>query len=106
MTDDISPELFAHLAELAALELAPEESEYLRGQMNNQLKAIHELVSISIDSNTDIASHGVAYTAEFSAKYRGDEWNPHPNPGKLLAQAPEVEDGYIIVPEIPHKDLE
>jgi aspartyl-tRNA(Asn)/glutamyl-tRNA(Gln) amidotransferase subunit C len=29
----------------------------------------------------------------------------NPLPGKILKQAPQVEDGYIIVPDIPHTTL-
>jgi len=106
MPDEISPELFAHLVDLAALELTPDESDYLRQQMNNQLKAINELVSIPLNSEIVVASHGIAYSPEISSKNRKDEWSAYPDPDTLLKQAPEVENDYIIVPEIPHKDLE
>ena len=49
MSELISPETFAHLVDLAALELSPEEGEYIRGQLNNQLKAINELAAIPLD---------------------------------------------------------
>jgi aspartyl-tRNA(Asn)/glutamyl-tRNA(Gln) amidotransferase subunit C len=106
MSDEITPELFRHLVELAALELNPEETEYLRREMNNQLKSIHELVSIPIDSESPIASHGIPYSASISACIRPDKWYAYLEPGKLLAQAPETDEGYIVVPEIPHKDLD
>ena len=66
MNDEISREIFEHLVELAALELDPKETEYLRGQLNNQLKAIHELEAIPLDAETPIASHGVPYPPEVS----------------------------------------
>ena len=102
---DISPEVFQHLVSLAALELSAEEAEYLRGQINNQLKAIHELEAIPLDENMIITSHGVPYSAETSPEPRADRWFPYPNPQAILAQAPETDDGYIIVPEIPHTEL-
>lgn len=105
MSDEISPELFRHLVELAALELDDIEAEYLRGQLNNQLKAIHELETIPLDPSTPVASHGVPYTPAISASVRADELHPYPNPGTLIAGAPETEDGYIVVPDIPHQDL-
>jgi len=37
---------------------------------------------------------------------REDEWEPCENPEEILAQAPQVEDGYIIVPDIPHTELD
>jgi aspartyl-tRNA(Asn)/glutamyl-tRNA(Gln) amidotransferase subunit C len=106
MSEDISPELFAHLVDLAALELKPEESEYLRKQMNNQLKSVNELVSIPLGADQVVASHGITYSPEISSKNRNDEWIAHLEPDKLLQQAPEIDNGYIIVPEIPHKELD
>jgi aspartyl/glutamyl-tRNA(Asn/Gln) amidotransferase C subunit len=105
MTDEITPDLFNHLVELAALELSFDEGEYLRKQLNNQLKAIHELESIPLDLSTPIASHGVPYTIETSPAIREDLLVPYPDPARLLAGAPETEDNYIVVPEIPHQDL-
>jgi aspartyl-tRNA(Asn)/glutamyl-tRNA(Gln) amidotransferase subunit C len=105
MSDEIDRELFDHLVALAALELSPDESEYLRQQLNNQLKAIHELEAIPLDPDTSITSHGVPYTAQNSALARADEWQPYPNPDEILEQAPETDDRYIVVPDIPHTDL-
>jgi aspartyl-tRNA(Asn)/glutamyl-tRNA(Gln) amidotransferase subunit C len=105
MTDEITRALFDHLVALAALDLQPDEAEYLRHQMNNQLKALHELDAIPLESNTPAASHGVPYTTETTPAIRRDEWVPYENPGQILAQAPETADGYIVVPEIPHTDL-
>lgn len=102
----ITPELFDHLVELAALELSPEESEYLRRQLNNQLNAIHELEAIPLDLKTPAASHGVPYTPQIRPAIREDRWVPYPTPEKILEEAPETEDRYFVVPEIPHTDLE
>jgi len=106
MTDQITPELFNHLVQLAALELAADEAEYLRGQLNNQLKAIHELELIPVNPATPIAAHGVPYTARNSQHARPDKWQPYPDPSEILDQAPETDERYIIVPEIPHTDLD
>jgi aspartyl/glutamyl-tRNA(Asn/Gln) amidotransferase C subunit len=106
MTDSISKETFDHLVTLAALELEPEEAEYLRAQLNNQLKAIHELEAIPLDQSTPLTSHGVPYTPDITPPAREDEWKPYPAPQDIIAQAPETDDGYIVVPEIPHTELE
>ena len=105
MSDEITPELFEHLVELAALELDADEAQYLRRQLNNQLKAIHELETIPLDPSTPVASHGVSYTPAISAPIRADEVDSYPDPGKLLAGAPETEDGYIVAPDTPHQNL-
>ena len=91
--------------ELAALELDADEAEYLRRQLNHQLKAIHELETIPLDPQIPVASHGVSYTAATSAALRPDTLAPYPNPARLLAGAPETEDGYILVPDTPRQNL-
>jgi aspartyl-tRNA(Asn)/glutamyl-tRNA(Gln) amidotransferase subunit C len=106
MSDEITPEIFDHMVMLAALELNAAESEYLRRQLNNQLKAIHELEAIPLSEDIKPTSHGVPYTAQITPAIRADEWQPYPHPEEILAQAPESQDGYIVVPEIPHIDLE
>ncbi|MHC1782748.1 MAG: aspartyl/glutamyl-tRNA amidotransferase subunit C [Anaerolineaceae bacterium] len=106
MNEPITPEIFDHLVDLAALELNPEQAEYLRKQLNNQLKAIQELEAIPLDETLKITSHGVPYTAQISALPREDEWRPYEKPEEILAQAPRLEDGYIVVPEIPHTTLD
>jgi aspartyl/glutamyl-tRNA(Asn/Gln) amidotransferase C subunit len=105
MSDSITPELFQHLVQLAALELGSDEAEYIRRQLNNQLKAINELAMIPLADDTPITSHGVPYTAETTPAIRQDTWQPYPDPQKILIQAPQVEDGYIIVPDIKHTEL-
>jgi aspartyl/glutamyl-tRNA(Asn/Gln) amidotransferase C subunit len=104
--EDISRETFDHIVRLAALELAPEEAEYLRKQLNNQLKAVRELENIPLEAGAPLTIHGVPYTAEIRPPIRPDEWIPFPDPEKILEQAPETEDGYIVVPDIPHEELE
>jgi aspartyl-tRNA(Asn)/glutamyl-tRNA(Gln) amidotransferase subunit C len=106
MPDEITREMFDHLVLLAALELSPEESEYLRSELINQLKAINELEAIPLDPSTPIASHGVPYTPDITPPVRQDTWAPYPAPQDILAQAPQVDEEYIIVPEIPHTELE
>lgn len=106
MSDEITREVFDHLVELAALELSPEEGEYLRAQLNNQLKAIHELVAIPLDESVPPALHGVRFTRDVSPALREDQWQPFEDTAAITGQAPRFDDGYIIVPDIPHTKLE
>jgi aspartyl-tRNA(Asn)/glutamyl-tRNA(Gln) amidotransferase subunit C len=106
MSELITPEIFDHLVDLAALELDAAQAEYLRRELNNQLKAIHELEAIPLEENLTITSHGVPYTAASSPALRADEWIAYPDPAAILAQTPQVAGGYIIVPDIPHTTLE
>jgi aspartyl/glutamyl-tRNA(Asn/Gln) amidotransferase C subunit len=105
MPDTISKETFDHLVDLAALQLGEEEAAYLLQQLNNQLKAIHELEAIPLDDDTTITTHGVPYTPQIAPLPRPDLWRPFSRTEDILSQAPETEDGYIVVPEIPHTDL-
>jgi aspartyl-tRNA(Asn)/glutamyl-tRNA(Gln) amidotransferase subunit C len=106
MTDKISPEDFERLAELASLELPADEAEYLRKELNNQMLSIEVLESIPIDTEIGAAAHGIAYNERNSANPREDFSLQDPNRDAILKQAPEMEDGYIVVPDISHEELD
>jgi len=53
-----------------------------------------------------VTTHGVSYNLANSPALREDTWQPHPNPDEILAQAPQVDEHYIIVPDIPHEKLD
>ncbi len=106
MAEKISPEDFQRLADLASLELPEEEAEYLRKELNNQMVSIEVLESIPIDADTGAAAHGLPYTEYNSAAPRIDEFRQDPNRQAILDQAPELEDGYIVVPDISHEELD
>ncbi|MDP2965529.1 MAG: Asp-tRNA(Asn)/Glu-tRNA(Gln) amidotransferase subunit GatC [Pelolinea sp.] len=104
--EDITPEVFNHLVQLAALELENSQSEYLRSELNKQLASIRELEAIKLEESLPAASHGVPYPPEHKPALREDEWETCPEAKAITAQAPQFEDGYIIVPDIPHTTLE
>ena len=106
MQEEITPEIFDHLVNLAALEMDEVEAEYLRTELNNQLKAIHELEAIELDPEVPITSHGVPYKDAIRAPLRDDTIEPCKEVEAILEQAPEVEDRYILVPDIPTEALE
>ena len=62
--------------------LSPEEAEYLRRQLNNQLKAIHELEAIPLDESLPVTSHGVPYTAAISPAAARRRVAALPEPGR------------------------
>lgn len=106
MPDEITPELFVQLAELAALELTPEESDYLRRELNSELKVIHELERIPIPDGVPLAAHGVTFTPELQPALRPDEARVSAEADAILKQAPEADEGYFVAPDIPHMELE
>ena len=87
------------------MSLDEDQAEYLRKQLNNQLKAIAELEAIPLEKDVPISLHGVPFEASASSLPREDTWQAYPDPSAILAQAPQVEDGYIVVPDIPHTEL-
>jgi aspartyl-tRNA(Asn)/glutamyl-tRNA(Gln) amidotransferase subunit C len=105
LTAAITPEIFDHLVELAALALDEQEAAYLRRELNGQLKAIRELEAIEVPDEIDITSHGVPYTREISAPLREDVVESCKEAQDILEQGPEVEDLYFVVPDIPHEEL-
>jgi len=106
MRDEITPELFTKLVDLAAFAFDPAEAEYLRQELNNQLKAIHQLETVQLDLDVPHAFHGVTYTLESGPPLRADAWTACENPDEILAQAPQVDQGYLVVPDIPHTELD
>jgi len=106
LKQEISRDTFDHLVELAALELDENEAEYLLKELNSQISAIQELTAINIPDDVQPASHGVSYTEENSPSLRKDHWQACENADEIIGQAPQVNDRYIIVPDIPHTTLE
>jgi aspartyl-tRNA(Asn)/glutamyl-tRNA(Gln) amidotransferase subunit C len=106
MTEQITPDIFSHLVDLAALDLTPEQGDYLRRELNNQLKAIHELESIPLDADVPISLHGVPFPLDICPPLRADEWVPCADAELIIGQAPLSADGYIVVPDIPHTTLD
>jgi aspartyl-tRNA(Asn)/glutamyl-tRNA(Gln) amidotransferase subunit C len=104
--DEFTVDIFDHLVLLAAFELEADEAAYLRDELNSQLKSIHELEAIEVDEETPITSHGVPYTDAISLPLREDEIEPCEEADDILEQAPEVDDRYIVSPDIPHEELE
>ena len=106
MSEEITIDIFNHLVTLAALELDEKQATYLRRELNQQLKAIHELEAIPLEDDINVTTHGVSYNLANSPALREDTWQPHLNPDEILAQAPQVDEHYIIVPDIPHEKLD
>ncbi|HOT53026.1 MAG TPA: aspartyl/glutamyl-tRNA amidotransferase subunit C [Anaerolineaceae bacterium] len=100
--DSITPELFAKLVTLAALELTPEESEYLRTELNHQLAAVQELSEIQLAEGVQPSLHGLE--CQGSAP-RPDAWIPFPNSAEILKQAPDSEGGYFRVPDFSRGEV-
>ncbi len=104
--NSIPRDVFDHLVDLAAFALGEDEINYLYDQMNHQLSAIRELEAIPLPDDLPTTTHGVEYGNDGKPALRNDEWVACTNTQEILTQAPELQDGYIVVPDIPTKELE
>ncbi len=102
----INEETFRHLVDLAALELSADEAEYLRRELNSQLRAIADLESIVLPEGTPITSHGIPYPAEVRPALRTDEIEACLEADEILEQVPERDGRYLVVPDQPATELE
>lgn len=106
VNETISAEIFDHLVLLAAFELSEQERDYLCKELNAQLGAIRELEAIDVDPEVEITSHGVPYPPASTPALRVDEILPCLEAEDILAGTPSSDERYIIVPDIPHEELE
>jgi len=104
--DQITPQVFEHLVKLAALQLDEQQAEYLRRELNHQLRSIHELEAISIPGDLSISVHGITYPHNTPLDLREDLWQPFSNSADIVGQAPQSEDDQFSMPDIPHTTLE
>jgi len=102
----IPRDVFEHMVDLAALALEEDEKVYLHQQLNNQLNAIRELEAIPLPDDLAVTTHGVEYGKDGKPTLRKDEWIACKNTAEILSQAPDLENGYIVVPDIPTRELE
>ena len=92
---EITPEDVAHVANLARLEVTPEELERFSAQLSSVLLHIETIRRLDI---TDVppTSHAVPLTNVL----RPDVVRPSLPRDEVLAMAPEAEDGRFKVPRI------
>jgi aspartyl/glutamyl-tRNA(Asn/Gln) amidotransferase C subunit len=105
-SEKINPEVFEHLVKLASLQLDLVEADYLRRELNHQLKAIQELAAIPLPDGINVTVHGIPYPVNSIGDLRDDVPQPFPHAREILNQAPHLENDQFAVPEIPHTTLE
>lgn len=83
----------AHVARLSRLDLTSEELE----QYKTQLGVILDHAAL-VQGLEGEPRHESAHPLGFVNAYREDELRPSLDRDEVLAQAPETEDGYFVVP--------
>lgn len=94
----ISREDIEKLAELSRLKLAPEEAAELQRDFSSILDYVGQLQSYEAGAGEEAPSVRNVMRADEAGRGVGG------TPEALLAAAPEVEDGYIVVRKIIQRD--
>ena len=93
--DGITRDDVAHLAKLARLALADDELDELAGQIKDILQHVNVITELDTEG-VDAMSHPVA----IQNIAHEDGTKPCLSQESVLSQAPEVEDGRIVIPQI------
>ena len=91
----ITPELLAHLENLARIELSEEEREAMREDLEKILAYFEKLSELDLEGLEELAR-----PVETAARMREDSPEPGLSQEEALLNAPEREDGYFKVPRM------
>lgn len=90
--DDATVRRIAHLARIAVKD---DEIAHLRGEINGILGWIEQLGEVNVDNVEPMTS-----VTPVKLKMREDEVTDGGYPGRVLANAPNTDGGYFLVPKI------
>jgi aspartyl-tRNA(Asn)/glutamyl-tRNA(Gln) amidotransferase subunit C len=96
----IDDETVARVARLSRLELTDEERVVFRAQLAGILEAFQRVAALDLPA----ADEAAPATAPPDAALRDDEVTPSLPREEALANAPETEDGYFVVPPVIDTD--
>ena len=85
----------AHVARLSRLELSDDERERFRAQLGSILEHVQSLLALDLSGEPPTA-HATGATNVL----RDDSARPSLSLDEALANAPAVEDGFIVVPPV------
>jgi aspartyl-tRNA(Asn)/glutamyl-tRNA(Gln) amidotransferase subunit C len=100
MTAKVTVEQVQRVAELANLELTPEETPRLLHDLNAILDNIAELNELDTSNVTPLAQVSELLSASGSGSLRADALLPSLDRGVVLAQAPETDQVFFKVPKV------
>ena len=89
----------ARVAELARLELRPEETERTLGQLNGFFKLVEQMTAINTDGVEPLA-HPAAVLGEVALRLREDIASEPNQREASQVSAPAVENGLFLVPKV------
>ena len=91
----VSIEDVKRVARLAYLEFSPEEEKKLVGELNQILEYMAKLNALDTENVVP-----TCHVAPVANAFREDEAEEFASLGELLAQGPDVKDGYFKVPRV------
>jgi aspartyl-tRNA(Asn)/glutamyl-tRNA(Gln) amidotransferase subunit C len=100
MTARVTVEEVERVAELAHLELAPEESAHMLHDLNAILDYVAELNELDTAGVAPLAQVTELFSAPGSGGLRADENVPSLDRATVLAQAPETDQVFFKVPKV------
>ena len=90
--DDATVRRIAHLARIAVKD---DEVAHLRGEINGILGWIEQLQEVNVDGVEPMTS-----VTPVKLKMRKDEVTDGGYPARVLANAPQTEEGFFVVPKV------
>jgi aspartyl-tRNA(Asn)/glutamyl-tRNA(Gln) amidotransferase subunit C len=100
MTAKVTVEQVERVAELAHLELAPEESAHMLVDLNAILDYVAELNELDTTGVEPLAQVTELFSAAASGKLRADQILPSLDRATVLAQSPETDGVFFKVPKV------
>jgi aspartyl-tRNA(Asn)/glutamyl-tRNA(Gln) amidotransferase subunit C len=83
------------IARLARIAVAEDEVEHLQGELNAMLAFVEQLSEVNVDGVEPMTS-----VTPMAMKARVDEVTDGGNAEAVLANAPQSDDGYYMVPKV------
>jgi aspartyl-tRNA(Asn)/glutamyl-tRNA(Gln) amidotransferase subunit C len=84
-----------NIANLARIEVKDEELDHLASELSNILQFVEQLAEVNTDGVVPMTA-----AADIAAPLRADVINDGGYPDRVLANAPEGEDGFFTVPKV------
>ncbi|MCF3934480.1 Asp-tRNA(Asn)/Glu-tRNA(Gln) amidotransferase subunit GatC [Acuticoccus sp. M5D2P5] len=88
-------ETVRRVAHLARIKVGDDEAERLQGELNAILGFVEQLGEVDVDGVEPMTA-----TVDAALRRRADEVTDGGNPDKVLANAPESDDGFFLVPKV------
>lgn len=91
----VDAETVRRIARLARIAVAEDEVEHLQGELNAMLAFVEQLSEVNVEGVEPMTS-----VTPMAMKMRADEVTDGGNAEAVLANAPQSDDGFYLVPKV------